>query len=191
MGDIEIRCFEMNPKYAVVMGSDGLCEGVQDLVDTVRDSIDKEEMEIRRGSICLLRLRCLTDYFQGAKAEGEKELLASALAGCVKGYEKLYGGSGSEYLNHAKKYADCRGIEHIGWKDPLEKGLERMIEERKLYPITFLKGLDGKSKERFFNAGIILFKQLVEYNLDELYKETRIQKKKLEDFIEKARNILS
>jgi len=97
----------------------------------------------------------------------------------------------TKYSNHAKRYADCRGIEHMGWKDPLEKGLERMIEERKLYPITFLKGLDGKSKERFLNAGIILLKQLVEYNIDNLYKETRIQKKKLENFIEKAREILT
>jgi Holliday junction resolvase-like predicted endonuclease len=38
---------------------------------------------------------------------------------------------------HAKKYALCKKLEFIAWKFPLENGLERVIEENKLYPITF------------------------------------------------------
>ena len=39
--------------------------------------------------------------------------------------------------DHAKRYALCRGLEFIAWKFPPEKGLERLVEEYKLYPITF------------------------------------------------------
>lgn len=93
--------------------------------------------------------------------------------------------------NHAKQYAKCRGVEHIGWKAPPEHGLERMIEEKKLHPITFLKGLDKKSREKLMDNGIILLKQLTEHDAPELWEKTKIPRDKLEESIRKAKEILS
>ena len=97
----------------------------------------------------------------------------------------------TKFSNHAIRYAQCKGIRHIGWKAPLEHGLERMIEERRLYPITFLKGLDRKNEEKFGNNGIVLLKQLVEKDFNELQRITRIQRKELLKFVKKAKEILS
>jgi Holliday junction resolvase-like predicted endonuclease len=97
----------------------------------------------------------------------------------------------TKFSEHAKKYAYCKGIELIGWKTPEEKGLEQTIEEKKFYPITFIKGLDRETQEKLCDNGIILVQQLVKFDVEELYKKTKIPKKKLRELIRKAKEILS
>ncbi len=97
----------------------------------------------------------------------------------------------TKFSNHALQYAKCKGIDHVGWKAPLEYGLEQIIEEKKLYPITFLKGLDRKNEEMFGDNGIVFLRQLVEKDFDGIQKITRIQRNDLLKFVEKAREILS
>ncbi len=96
----------------------------------------------------------------------------------------------TKFSEHAIRYAKCKGIKLIGWRYPEERGLERLIEEKKLYPITFLKGLDEKTREKFSSAGIVLIKQLVEKSLEELHRETGISKSKLKKIVEKARQLV-
>jgi len=92
---------------------------------------------------------------------------------------------------HAKRYADCRGIRHIGWSSPPNHDLQTMIEEKKLYPITFLKGLNAENRNKLASNGIILLKQLTEKTPKELRRQTGISKEKLESILGKARTILS
>jgi len=92
--------------------------------------------------------------------------------------------------DHAKKYSECRGIMHIGWKYPVENGLERMIEERKLYPITILKGVDQKTRNKLCDAGIVTLKQLLENDVKEMQRKTNIEKNKLNLLISKAREVI-
>jgi hypothetical protein len=92
---------------------------------------------------------------------------------------------------HAKRYADCRGIRHIGWSSPPNHDLQTMIEEKKLYPITFLKGLNAETRNKLAHNGVILLKQLTEKNPTELRRQTGISKEKLGSIVGKARTILS
>jgi len=92
---------------------------------------------------------------------------------------------------HAKRYADCRGIRHIGWSSPPNHDLQTMIEEKKLYPITFLKGLNAETRNKLAHNGVILLKQLTEKTPTELRRQTGISKEKLGSIVGKARTILS
>ncbi len=92
---------------------------------------------------------------------------------------------------HAKRYADCRRIRHIGWSSPPNHDLQTMIEEKQLYPITFLKGLNTETRNKLASNGVILLKQLTEKTPKELRKQTRVSKEKLESIVGKARAILS
>ena len=92
---------------------------------------------------------------------------------------------------HAKRYADCRGISHIGWSSPPNHDLQTMIEEKKLYPITFLKGLNAKTRNKLVHNGVILLKQLTEKTPKELRRQTGISKEKLGSIVDKTRTILS
>jgi len=95
----------------------------------------------------------------------------------------------TKFSDHALKYAECKGISYIGWKAPFEAGLEKMVEDKKLYPITLLKNLDFETEQKLGDAGIVTIKQLLEQDVDELQKKTGIPKKKLKLLIKNAREI--
>jgi hypothetical protein len=61
---------------------------------------------------------------------------------------------------HAKKYAKCMGIGHIGWNTPKGEGIDAIITETNLYPVTILKTLSAKEHDRLSEAGIITLDQL-------------------------------
>jgi hypothetical protein len=92
---------------------------------------------------------------------------------------------------HAKKYADCRGIRHISWSSPPNHDLQTMIEEKKVYPITLLRGLSATTRNRLTSNGIILLKQLAEKNIVGLRRQTGIRKQKLAPLVDGAKAILS
>lgn len=92
---------------------------------------------------------------------------------------------------HARRYADCRGIKHIGWNSPKRQPLQSMIEEKKLYPITFLRGLNVETRNKLTSNGIILMKQLTKKNPIELRHKTGISREKIESMFANAKTILS
>jgi hypothetical protein len=96
----------------------------------------------------------------------------------------------TKFSKQASQYASCRGIKHIGWKAPPERGLEQVIEEKRLYPITFLKGLDRVTLEKLADGEVLLIRQLVEGSTSKIEKRTGIQRKRLIDLIERAKEIL-
>jgi hypothetical protein len=88
---------------------------------------------------------------------------------------------------HAKRYSECVGIEHMGWNTPPGKGIDAMITEKTLYPVTILKSLTPEEHDLFSDAGIITLKQLVEYS----HKNIKIRKSKLKELVNESRQILS
>ncbi len=121
----------------------------------------------------------LEDLMEGYRWKKNKMNFNKALVVC-----------NTKISDHARQYAACKGIEHIGWKSPEEKGLERMVEEKRLYPITLLKDMDINTQVKLCDNGIILLRQLAERSLDEIFKMTRVEKQKLEKLIKKSREIL-
>ncbi len=93
--------------------------------------------------------------------------------------------------DYAKRYAECKGIHYIGWSSPPNRDLQTMIEEKKFYPITFLKVLNAETRSKLIQSGVILLKHLTEKNPKELRKQTGISQEKLGSIVEKARIILS
>lgn len=92
--------------------------------------------------------------------------------------------------DHARRYGECRGIRHIGWKSPEDKGLEQMIEEKKLYPITILKGMSPVVEARLGDAGIVLLKQLAVKDIKALAKSTGVPTSVLQELALSADEIL-
>jgi len=97
----------------------------------------------------------------------------------------------TKFSDHALQYARCKGIEFIGWKAPPEFGLEKMIEEKKFYPITLIKSLDPKTEERLADNGILTLKQLLQYDVELLFRKTRIPMEKLKFLARAAREIMA
>jgi len=68
----------------------------------------------------------------------------------------------TKFSEHAERYARCRGIHQIGWSSPQAHSLQTLIEEKKMFPVTYLKGLKTAIREKLSSAGIMLLRQLTE-----------------------------
>jgi len=66
-------------------------------------------------------------------------------------------------------YANCIGQKLLCWRYPPNKGLERMIEDKGLYPITIL-GLTRKELEVLSENKIMLAKDLLSFDVNRLTK---------------------
>jgi len=96
----------------------------------------------------------------------------------------------TKFSIHAIDYAGCKEIELIGWNMPIGRGLETMIGGKKLYPITFLKILDKNTERKLADNGIVLLKQLIEMDVQELKKRTKIKESKLNILKKRAMEII-
>ena len=61
---------------------------------------------------------------------------------------------------HAKRYATCRGIGHIGWDYPEEQNLKAMIQETQSYPVTIVAGVNPSIATRLATGGFLTAKQV-------------------------------
>ena len=93
----------------------------------------------------------------------------------------------TKFSEHAKRYGHCRGIIQIGWSSPPERSLQDLIEEKKLYPITCLKGLKRDTKEKMVDGGIVVLKNLIEKDPEELREETGMTSETAATIIQQAK----
>ncbi len=64
---------------------------------------------------------------------------------------------------HARLYAECVGIDHLGWKTPPERGIDKMITEGGVYPTTILRSVGRRERDALSGAGIVTLQQLAQY----------------------------
>jgi hypothetical protein len=77
----------------------------------------------------------------------------------------------TKYSEHAIRYSECRGIELIGWGHPPGHGIEGMIDDKKLYPVTYLRSLSSAQRNRLTSNGIVLVKDVAtSYPRDVIHK---------------------
>jgi hypothetical protein len=67
----------------------------------------------------------------------------------------------AKFTTQAIRYSECQGIKLLGWNYPKNNGLERMIESKKLYPITILPSFKSYMNNAFGSAGMMLAKDLL------------------------------
>lgn len=62
---------------------------------------------------------------------------------------------------HAKQYAACWDIKHIGWDNPQEENIASMVANRRLCPITLIKGVNARTRRKLVAAEIVTVGQLL------------------------------
>lgn len=66
----------------------------------------------------------------------------------------------TKFSSRAVQYANCAGLELLGWDYPRKGSLQDLIEETGLHPLTCLTTLAKKEKQNLLNNGIVLCKDL-------------------------------
>jgi hypothetical protein len=111
-------------------------------------------------------------------------------------FNKILVACNTKFSDHAMQYARCKNIGYIGWSTSEkcftdhEKCLADMVENKRFYPITILKDLDGRTEEKLADNGIILLKQLIETDLKDLQRKTGIDNKRLGFLKQKALEVM-
>ncbi|MFA5754743.1 MAG: hypothetical protein WC909_00035 [Candidatus Paceibacterota bacterium] len=95
----------------------------------------------------------------------------------------------SKFTLEAIRYSLCKNIKLLGWKYPEKRGLERIIEEKKLYPVTILPSLTKYIFNIFEKEGIVLASEVLDMNISKLSKLA--PKKKLEKIREEAQILIN
>lgn len=79
----------------------------------------------------------------------------------------------------ATDYARGVGLKITSWNFPKEDSLQKLIQLKKLYPITILKNINNNTKEKLFQAKIMIAKNLLDYSIEDLMKKTKLSEKEI------------
>ncbi len=80
--------------------------------------------------------------------------------------------SNTKLSSHAKRYAACWDIKHIGWDNPAEENIASMVADKKLCPITLIKGVNTSMRKNLVHAGIVTVGHLLEHSPRQLAEMT-------------------
>lgn len=107
-----------------------------------------------------------------------------------KGFVQPWLVTNTKCTSEAEIYARCNGIRIISWNYPHGEGLEKMLMQKDLYPITSLESLTLRVKERLVMANIMVVSDLLTNNMMYLRVKTRLPRSILEGLRDEARHIL-
>ncbi|HKZ61318.1 MAG TPA: ATP cone domain-containing protein [Nitrososphaera sp.] len=111
-------------------------------------------------------------------AEGKTEL-----------FEKEMLVSNTRVSQDALEYALCVGQEVLSWRFPSAAGLERLIEQKGLYPITILK-LSSTELKSFAKIGFMIARHLLEASASDISSRTGISAERISRLQSLTRRIL-
>lgn len=89
----------------------------------------------------------------------------------------------------AINYAGGVNLKITSWKYPKNESLQKLIENKKLYPITILKALPDGIKEKLYSSRILIATDLLNYSLKELKQKIHLPENEIEKILEKVREI--
>jgi Holliday junction resolvase len=96
----------------------------------------------------------------------------------------------AKFTKKTLDYCECTGISALGWRYPRTQGLECLIEENKLYPITILPGLNSYLANFFVSKKIMLAQDILTINPKELSKELKIPERQILILKKQAESLL-
>lgn len=96
----------------------------------------------------------------------------------------------SKFTDQAIKYSTCKGIKLLGWNYPKNEGLEDIIDNNKLYPITILPSFKSYQAEIFKKEGIMLVDEILSLDIVKFSKKVSIPMNQLESLKREAKVLL-
>jgi len=77
----------------------------------------------------------------------------------------------TKFTGQAIKYGECKDIKMTGWGYPKGESLEKLIENKDLYPITVLPAINHYARKQLSEADIYFAKDLSNFSAGELVKK--------------------
>ena len=141
--------------FRVEIGSilDGRCITHEvDVIATKRDRRVLVECKFRNGT----GMRC------DSKVALYVQARATDLKESPKGisFDQFLLVANTKFTSEAIRYASCVGLGLLGWDFPKGRGLQNLIEEHKLHPLTSLTTITHAEKRKLLRHGVITCREL-------------------------------
>lgn len=91
----------------------------------------------------------------------------------------------------AINYAKGSSLKITSWKYPKKQSLQKLIEKKKLYPITILLEIDEETKQKLFENKIHMIKDFEKYSEEELVHKLDINEEKVKNIIKEVYEVLA
>lgn len=91
----------------------------------------------------------------------------------------------------AIKYAKGVGLKVTSWKYPKEDNLEKLIENKKLYPVTILKSVSNDILNKIYDSGFVIAKDLLGFSEYDLSRRIGVDQKTASKIIEEVKIVCS
>jgi hypothetical protein len=92
----------------------------------------------------------------------------------------------TRFTRNAIRFAQCSNLTLLGWDYPHNRGLQTMIEEARVHPLTCLTTLSESEKHRLLDKKIVLCKQVT---TPHLLQEYGVRPDKVPHVITEARDL--
>jgi Holliday junction resolvase-like predicted endonuclease len=103
--------------------------------------------------------------------------------------EKKFSGwlvTNTRCTSEAIEYAQCSGFKVLGWRHPRNGSLQKMIEDKLLYPVTIITGIKKGLINSLINKDIILLKDLSEMQTEDIKSLLSLPQNKAESLKKQA-----
>lgn len=90
----------------------------------------------------------------------------------------------------ARRYAKGVNLKITGWSYPEKESLQKLIEKKGLYPVTILKKVTEKLKERLFDNDILTLKDFENFSEKELEQKLGMNEKQTLELLQNVNEIL-
>lgn len=111
--------------------------------------------------------------------------------GLCQQFDQPWLATNTKFSTDAIAYANCKNIKLLGWSYPAGNSLQYLLESKKLYPITSLRGVDPATLERFSDARMMLVKDLTIRKPEEVAEKTGLPIRKIKELIIDAERIIA
>ncbi|RJQ15975.1 MAG: hypothetical protein C4560_10405 [Nitrospiraceae bacterium] len=92
----------------------------------------------------------------------------------------------TRFTSDAIQYANCAGLKIKSWRYPEDNSIEKMIEDRKLYPVTVLSGLNSAQIKRLIDNRLILMKDMATMKAHDIQRMLSVTESRAAKLIEQA-----
>ncbi len=102
-------------------------------------------------------------------------------------FHEVWLATNTKCTQDAIQYAQCAGLKILSWRYPLETSLEKLIDDKRLYPITVLLGGNRSIFTKLIDAGYLLTNDLAKANAKEVAARVHLNYRQIYYLIEEAR----
>lgn len=90
----------------------------------------------------------------------------------------------------AVKYAEGVNLKIISWNYPKKGSLREMIQTKNLFPITILKEITDKTKNKLFENNIVLLKDFEKHSKINLQEKLELKEKEIDILLKEVNDII-